>query len=260
MKYPQAVFSVRCLSSLLLLCATTGSAYASDSHLYVTGSLGSSTAMLGNSHPEINYSGFTDAYPVNGSHSTTGFAGVSSGYEFSGDGYKPTLALGIGVYGTPFSYTYHGQVTEAPIGGSSNTLYNYKYTINSVRLMAEAQASWLCGSFAPFVNVGVGPAWNFASGYTETAATSDGYVGSSPFQAHTNTNFAYQVGVGIGYVLHTANSSPTAAHDRLSLGYRYVDLGNVNFGTRGPDYPYSLNTGRLKTNDIYLSYTYFFNI
>ena len=112
--------------------------------------------------------------------------------------------------------------------------------------------------FVPFINIGIGSAWNRLNGYKESPVDSTGYVALPPFQSHTNSNFAYQVGLGVGYAFNFDRYEADYQHERISLGYRYVNLGDASFGTRGAVYPYSLDTGRLISNEAYLTYTHLF--
>ena len=102
--------------------------------------------------------------------------------------------------------------------------------------------------------MGIGPSWNFSNNYNETVApvNSNGYVVFPPFQSNTENTFACQVGAGMGYVFGAQNKN------RLSVGYRFADLGQADFGTRGTVYPYALKTGTLTSNDIYVNFTRLF--
>jgi opacity protein-like surface antigen len=234
--------------------------FASTGHIYLAGSAGASWANFENSNPKIHYYDglLSDAYPVDKNHETAAVFSVNGGYEFEGSCLIPAIALGLGLYGTD-NYEYEGQLIETAAGGSSSTLYNYKFNLKSQRLMAEAQFTWLfANKLAPFINVGVGSAWNRMSDYTETSVNSTGYVTLPSFESHTNTNFAYQVGLGMGYAFNFSKDQSHYQHERISFGYRYVNLGDASFDTRGVDYPYNLDFGHIETNEIYLSYTHLF--
>ena len=247
------------LSWLTIFLFST-SAFATHGHIYLGGTIGASKATVGNSNPTIQYydGNLTDAYPIHGRHANTAIIGVNGGYEFVGACPMPAIGLGLGVYGTSGDYDYKGQLIETAIGDPSSTLYNYKYHVNSTRLMFETQFTWmLLEKLAPFINIGIGPAWNRLSGYTENPVDSTGYVALPPFQSHTHTNFAYQVGLGVGYAFNFSRCV-SDYHERISLGYRYVNSGNTSSGTRGAVYPYHLDTGRLTSNEVYLGYTHLF--
>lgn len=252
-----SIFIRRQFVSVLLLFFVNA-IYANANHFYVGGMLGPSFANV-DKHPSITYynGDLHDAYPINNNHQTGMMMGLNTGYEFAGLGCKPAIALGLGFYGNPSPFHFKGQLIETAAGDPAFLLYHYKFNARSTRLMAEANLSWIVKSFMPFINAGIGTAWNYAFGYSESVATPDGFVALPPFKAHTNTRFAYQVGFGLGYAFDWC---PRAAfpRERISLGYRYVDAGNIAFVTRGAEYPHRLNLGSFKTNDVYLSYTHLF--
>jgi opacity protein-like surface antigen len=235
--------------AFLALCST--SVFAASGHYYVAGSLGVSDASIQKSTGQYVVTGgeFTDYYNVNGTDSIDLFAGLRGGYEFTGAGNMPSIAVGLGLYASPTGYTYNGNVSETPIGDPTYMLYRYNYNINVIRLMLEAQFLWQIAQIMPFINVGVGPAWVKLNGYQETPVSSTGFVALPPFAPNTSTNLAWQAGFGAAYAFKN--------QDRIALEYRYVYLGNTSFGSRGAVYPYALNIGQLNTNDIFLTFTHF---
>ena len=123
---------------------------------------------------------------------------LNGGYEFSPSGKKPAVAFGLGVYNTPAHYYYAGQLIETSANKSTTIPYNFNYHVTSSRLMAEMQLTWkLLKLVSPFFNLGVGSAWNRLSTYSESVATGTGVVALPPFQSHSQTNFAYPLGVGL---------------------------------------------------------------
>lgn len=239
------------------------SIYASSGQFYLGVDGGASIAAIGDQNPQITYyhSQITDAYPISNQHDTTTMLGLDAGYEWQGNKMRPTVAVGLGAYDTPGHYDYHGQVNETAVGSQSQPLYTDQFQISSFRLMAETKLSWtLPNGITPLLDVGIGPAWNRLDDYQETVAASntDGYVSLGPFQSKTNTNFAYQVGIGLGYSFNMKPSNDHILHNSLTLEYRYVDLGGNTFGTRGTAYPYSLNIGDLTTQEIFLNLTHVF--
>jgi hypothetical protein len=235
--------------------------FAANGHFYLSSEVGGSILAIDNNNLQINYyNGFlNDAYPLQKKTAATSLFSLSGGYEFaSSAGLRPALSLGLGVYTTPTEYGYSGQLVETALGDASSALYNYKYNLASTRLMVETQLTWAIKQFAPYVDVGLGSAWTQANGYSETIATPDGYVALPAFQNRTNRHFAYQAGLGVGYAFNFLSNSASFKHERMSVGYRYVNLGNASFGTRGSIYPYKLNLGQLRSNDVYVSFTHIF--
>lgn len=150
-------------------------------------------------------------------------------------------------------------------GDPSSTLYNYKFQISTTRLMVETQINWMLNSPSPFlnkvfpfINIGIGPTWNKMNQYHEMAFNDMSYPPLFPFQSRTQSNFAYQIGCGLGKVFSFKKAQSDEASDKISVGYRYANLGHTTFGTRGLLYPYPLNIGSLQNNEVYLSYTHLF--
>lgn len=243
---------------VLVSCGYTAQAY--DGHFYLGVDLTKSYGTLGDDDPAITYyqGYFTDAYPLNSSRSSTATIGLKSGYEFSGAGLRPAIAVGLGLYTTPNTYRYTGQLVETPLGSPSNDLFDYSFRVRSRRIMAETQLTWtLANHMASFVELGVGPAWTRLMDYQEVSNTANIQPNLSGFDSHTNNTLAYQVGFGLSYAFNMGQDTQFQ-HERLAIGYRFVNLGNVSFASRGSDYPYTLSLGTLKTQDVYLNLSHYF--
>lgn len=224
----------------------------STGHGYLDGSIGPSYAKLSKSNPQISYQSgvlITDAYPLNSNRSLSAILSLNGGYEFTGEHWRPAIALGFGAYFNPNDYHFNGQVIETAAGNASTTLYNYRYKMKSTRAMAEIQLTMMLPNVSPFISFGMGSAWNRVSHYSETAVTSSGYSPAPSFHSQTNFNFAYQVGAGLSAAFN---------QERFSVGYHYVQSGETSFGTRGSAYPYRLQTGSLMSDDVYFNYTHLF--
>jgi hypothetical protein len=236
-------------------------AFSKEGHVYLGAQVGPSFAKLSKKNPQISYvSGvpITDAYPLNNNQAVAVMLNLNGGYEFTGANWKPAIALGVGVYFNPQDYHYRGKVIETAEGDPSNTLFNYSYKIKTVRALAEIQFTWILPYLSPFINFGLGPVWNKAHSFTETAVTDTGYTALPPFQAHTKLNVAFQVGVGVSAGFNFKKVDSGCPRERISVGYHYAYLGPTSFDTRGSDYPYPLKTGSLMTNDLYFAYTHLF--
>ena len=238
------------------------SAYASNiGNPYIGFQIGQSTGYLSKHNPQITYYNnlLTDAYPLKNKNDATLLLGIEAGYAFSGHGLLPSIALGLGYYGMPHHYSYNGYVIETPKGGASSTLYTYRYRIATKRLMGQVKLSWaLPYHLDPFIDIGVGSAWIQLSHYREQANSSSSYVALSPFQSNTKNNLTYQAGLGIGYRFNFKKHAKEFDYNLISLGYRYVDYGKVNFGIRNSSYPYALKPGTLTAQEFYLNFTHFF--
>lgn len=65
------------------------------------------------------------------------------------------------------------------------------------------------------------------------------------------------MGFGLGYLFNFKHDADFQ-HERLSVAYRFVNLGSVSLGTRGPQYPYALYLGKVTSETIYLNITHIF--
>jgi opacity protein-like surface antigen len=249
------------LVSFVALCVISFPVFSATGHMYAGASLGGSYAHIGNSSPQITYSSgvpIIDDYPLGSQNVSTTMLSLNGGYEYPGANWMPAIAVGLGLYTNPADYDFNGQVIETVTGEAPARLYNYTYNINNTRLMAEVQLTWLMKHLSPFISFGAGPGWNRTNSYMESVVTSTGFVALPPFQSRNNLNLAYQAGIGVSFAFNYANPAADFLQDRISIGYRYVNMGQTSFGTRGVEYPHSLNTGSLQTNDIYISYTHLF--
>ena len=249
------------LIGFVSLCVFSLPAFAVSGHMYAGTSLAATYANIGNNTSRITYSSgvpIIDAYPLSNQNASTSLFSLNGGYEFSGVNWQPAIAIGLGLYTNPVDYDFNGHVIETVTGASPVTLYNYTYNINSTRLMAEVQFTWMMKIISPFINLGAGPGWNTLNSYTESPVTNTGAVGQPPFHSNSSLNLAYQAGIGISTAFNYANHASDFLPDRISIGYRYANLGQTSFATRGASYPYKLNTGSLTTNDVYISYTHLF--
>lgn len=249
----------RSVLSLLIFISTP--AFSAMGHVYLGASGGASFVNLGNSNPQIAYESgvlITDAYPVTNNGTPPVFS-VNGGYEFASVNKLPAIALGLGVYSNLINYPVNGRVIETALGDTSNTLYDYRFHVHSTHAMVEMQMTWALAKLSPFVHAGIGSAWNQVLSYREIAIDSTIYPPLPPFQAKNNLNFAYQFGCGLSTGFNFKNSTSDFPKERIAVGYRFVNLGKTSFGTRGFEYPYSLNFGDLQTNEIYLGYTHLFS-
>lgn len=254
-----------CVVGGLFLLLGSSSALAWSWHNarpYFGVSLGDGLAKVEHNNTSITYynNGLTDYYPTkHGGGVATAVAGLNGGYEFAGHDKRPAVAVGLGIYTTPTDYVFQGKVFETASGDPTTQLFNYEYSLTSTRVMAELQLTWQVEQFSPFLNAGVGPVWNQLSNYTEDAVDSSGFSAVPAFHGHTTLALAYQLGFGVGYGFNLPNTASSVKNERLSLGYRYVNLGHAGFGTRSADYPFHLNAGHIWANEFYLGFTHFFS-
>lgn len=130
------------------------------------------------------------------------------------------------------------------------TTYHYKATVspNLFALLGKLDL-YRYRSVMPYVSFGLGIGFSGIERYSETAFSSNGARNSPGYLPNTNVNFAYTLGFGLDYVIN---------HQLwLSLGYDYVDFGNLKSGRgvatwSGDD----LKFGNLSSNTLLLSVIY----
>ena len=187
-------------------------------------------------------------------HSSAVLYGINGGYEFKIKS-NLLLSLGLGIYQSSNHSSKGQRWAVYPYDPSSNSHeFDYEYKVQSTRLMLETQFAWPVHfskiKLIPFVSLGAGPALSFANSYQETEVAPVG--ASVSFKTKTNIRFAYQLGAGISCPFNADQS-------RLSIAYRYVDLGKAHFNSRADNLPYQLDVGKIKAHEVYLSYTHLFN-
>jgi hypothetical protein len=235
--------------------------FGKPGHIYLGATVNFSKLKTQNMNPSITYyNGFlNDTYPNKNNNARAANFSLQGGYEFLGDKkFRPAIAFGLGIYTTPSEYSNSGQVIETPLGDAAETLYNYKYNVNSTRLMLEGKFTWTIRHVKPFIDLGIGVASTQLRNYSETAVDATGYPPLPPFNNHTNVRFAYQAGLGLGYEFNFSQTNSEFQHEQVSLGYRYVNLGSAELDTRGSLYPYKLNLGKASTQDIYFAFNHLF--
>lgn len=231
--------------------------YIALGHSYLGVIAGASIASLGKEQTDTtaSSSGTNRKYTYTDRASSAILYGINGGYEFE---IEPNMlwSLGLGIY-QGLNYSLKGQeLVVSSLSSNSKYYADYTYHVCSTRLMLETQLAWEIffsyrTKFIPFVFVGAGPALNYANSYQDTLIDSSA-AGYPSFKSKSKISFAYQLGVGIAYPFNLDNS-------RLSISYRYVDLGTARFGDRSSDSVYRLDTGRIRANEIFIGYTHLFN-
>ncbi len=128
-----------------------------------------------------------------------------------------------------------GQVVQF---GSPNL--NYAYDITSRRILAETKLLYTFRQiFHPYLNAGVGEAFNRANNYIEYPIDDGaGVPMSQPFSGNSTHCFTYAAGLGID--IDATNRI------RFGFGYRYADLGKAELGTT----PLQIDTSTIKNNNL----------
>ena len=194
-------------------------------------------------------------YYVTSIKSNTQSFGLSGGYEFSNifsgmnNRWFPSYRVGL-------AYDYYApQKLSGVIDLYNSNLegYTYQMKTHSNTLWLENQVDLVhVKNFTPFLELGVGAAWNTTKDYSETPVSSnvDPREQSAALLNHTNRAFAYRTGIGLNY-------QPKASGLNIGLLYRYTDRGVAKTGA-SPNYAEitSLNSPRLRSNDVLLTFRY----
>jgi opacity protein-like surface antigen len=182
-------------------------------------------------------------YKSTAKYNSTPTIGIAGGFFVPVPIISPIkLQLGLGLYRT-LNFKAKGDVYKISETSTPNTFYRYR--LYSTRLMAEARFSRKIivkklpyQVFFPYINIGMGAAFNKAYNYYERAAT-DTDVPTPPFSNRTTTAFAAQIGAGINLQFKP--------HWLIGIGYQLAYLGKAKFGLS----PAQNTSEVLKTKDIY---------
>lgn len=151
---------------------------------------------------------------------------------------QDTFALTIGQrVATHFpllqSYTISGRIQHINAENVGGTImqyslpeflnYNYHWNIETTTVTADTKLNIVqLASFSPYVNGGLGIAFNKANSYTETAFPGVTPRISPSYSNRTFDEFTYHIGGGLDFAL--------TPHWLLSAGYEFTSLGDVKSG------------------------------
>jgi opacity protein-like surface antigen len=172
--------------------------------------------------------GQTNNYVTNTKTLTKALAGFGLGYTFNNVAFS-SIDLGLGVmsYYNDFGYV-KGTEYPAAVPGNYSSL-DYRFDAASFALLAEIKLIYSDSFFHPYVVGGAGNAWNRLSNFHQTP-TSGGRVLPPTFPNQTNSDFAYEAGAGIQFMLPFTHTALMPINFALDLGYRYLDLGKGELG------------------------------
>jgi opacity protein-like surface antigen len=158
----------------------------------------------------------------------------------------PGYALGL-KYQHLFSNTIHGQVMQYSVPKFIN--YDYAWNVSVDTLSAYSKLELIrLGIVIPYVIGGLGVAMNHSYGYHERALPGIFARDNPGFGSHTQSNLAYDLGLGIDIAL-----KPELM---FSLGYSYQHLGSVHSGQGLRFPPLDMN---LNANALFAGMTYLFD-
>ena len=189
-----------------------------------------------------------DLYSTN--NDSQAFLGISAGRRWQNESvWLPALSVGV-LYEHFFANNAGGTITQYSLPEFTN--YTYKWNVSSNDVLATAKLNlFRYEKWSPFINGGLGLAFNTTSGFNETALAGVTARVSPGFASNTSDQFAYNVGAGLDYQV--------APQWLISLGYLYQDLGHVSSGQGAQTWSAdSLSLGAFRSNDVFASVTYLF--
>ena len=153
-------------------------------------------------------------------------------------------------YNHLFATNIGDQITQYSLPDFTN--YNYNWNVSSDVLLPSLKLNlFQYNQLMPYINGGVGIAFNHASNYSETPLTGITARISPAFTNNTSTEFAYKLGAGVDWSINS--------QWMLSAGYAFEALGNISSGngvtTWAGD---ALQSHAYQTNTALLSVSYLF--
>lgn len=215
-------------SSVLLLLTMTLTAQANHFQLSVDG--GFLFSSLSNNETVDVATTVTNLYETDEKTKLGYLGGGTLAYVFEQVA-ASDIDIGIGL---SFYYMNYGVISgiEYPMinGGVFDTL-DYSFKAQSMAAMLEPKFIYAKYNIQPYAILGFGPSWNRLYDYDEVPSDPNG--GAAPasnlFRSNTNVDFAYELGLGLQYVL------PEHPHDLfkylVSADYRYMHMGKGELGT-----------------------------
>jgi len=160
-------------------------------------------------------------------------------------------AQSLGVYWQYlFKTDVHGTIAQYSLPELTN--YNYHLNLSSNILLLSGKLNLLqYGKCSPFVNGGVGSAFNRVSNYNETVLSGIIPRVSPGFRNTTTSAFAYNLGAGLDLQI--------IPQWIFSLGYIFQDLGSVSSGAGVTTWSKEqFHLGNYHTNEILITTSYLF--
>ncbi len=196
---------------LLLLCTAATAAAENGLPIYLAPKIGASFMSLDSI---TNTTNIANPAAVNKSSDddTSAIFALAVGYDLGKTTNVPLRAEVEYAYRTRFNYAADPTFTNA----TTPTKVDIDLTVQS--LFANLYLDIDTGTaFTPYVGAGLGAAFISTDGKVTVKST-----GAESTQDNNDTNFAWNVGLGVGYSLTKSCT--------LDLGYRYADFGSMEMG------------------------------
>ena len=189
-----------------------------------------------------------DSYSTNSEASA--LLGVDGGYRWQRQTlWLPAYTLGFR-YKHFFASNFGDQITQYSIPEFTN--YNYSWNISSDILLLNAKLDlFRAGALMPYINGGIGVAFNQASGYSETALMGITPRISPAFSNKNKSSWAGSLGAGVDLQINPSFI--------VSVGYEFQYLGKPASGNGVDTWSDSaLQFGSYQSNSAVLSVNYLF--
>jgi opacity protein-like surface antigen len=213
--------------AVMSLMCFAGGVFANSTDLNVI--VGAAFSQLSNKRYISPVTGLINSYAPNESVKTRTFYGLGAAYNFDHITTQPiTFGLGLALY-----YMSPRRIKGIETPGVNILLppqdtLTYKMETKNITVLLEPKLVYTAFDMQPYVLGGFGYAWNTLTNFAEGVVPGSGAVPStSPYPEHTQTQFAYEAGLGLQYVLREyKNNQATLLH----IEYRYFNLGQSRLG------------------------------
>ncbi|WED41956.1 SPOR domain-containing protein [Legionella cardiaca] len=257
--YNSKTYNQQQVNSLLSLKTATGDSNSSSREAIMQTASWMLTGGVGLSNPDINDHIFVangsdippynfDTLSLHKKNMTSILGAISYGW-YKDKPWFPAYSIGIR-YQHLFSENVGGMVTQYSLPEFQNYTFNWKLSSNVWSLFTKINIAQKY-HLSPFINGGIGGAFNKASTYQETPFGDVTARVSPGFKKLCNTDLSYHVGTGIDVSFSSAISA--------SIGYEFQDLGS--FSSTSGKYSWAgarLNLDKYRINSVYLTVSYVF--
>jgi opacity protein-like surface antigen len=213
---------------VMSLMCFAGSVFANSTDLNFI--LGTAFSRLSNEQYMSPVTGLINSYASNESVKTRSFYGFGAEYNFDHITAKPiTFGLGLSLYYMDSRNISGIETPGVNILPPPQDTLTYKLQTKSRTILLEPKLIYTASHLQPYILGGLGCAKNTLLNFSEGVVPGSLAVPStSPYPNHTQTTFAYEVGLGSQYVLEGAKHNHAII---VHIEYRYLNLGQSRLGT-----------------------------
>jgi opacity protein-like surface antigen len=190
-----------------------------------------------------------DQYSLHQTQST--LVDIQVGYRWHRDAkWIPSYALALR-YEHVFNPTMTGMVTQYSDPEFRNYAYSWEISTDVVSLYSKFDFMKF-KHLMLYIDLGIGLSFNQSHAYNETALPNIIARINPNYASSTNTQFAYNVGAGLDYIL--------MQNFLISAGYSYQSFGNFSSGFgQGPNWENAqLKSGKINANIGFIGMAYLF--